>query len=46
MAIRPLKSFFPTAEELLHQDLPTLGPVLLAHLKSYEGANTVFQQGD
>jgi TIR domain len=43
MAFRPLKSFFPTADELLHQDLPTLGKVLLAHLKSYEGMDTVYQ---
>jgi hypothetical protein len=43
MAFRPLKSFFPTADELLEQDLPTLGGVLLTHLKSYEGLNTVYQ---
>jgi hypothetical protein len=43
MAFRPLKSFFPTADELLQQDLPTLGGVLLTHLKSYEGLNTVYQ---
>ena len=42
-AFRPLKSFFPTADELLQQDLPTLGRVLLTHLKSYEGLNTVYQ---
>jgi hypothetical protein len=43
MAFRPLKSFFPTADELLRQDLPALGTVLLTHLKSYEGGNTVYQ---
>jgi TIR domain len=43
MAFRPLKSFFATADELLHQDLPRLGGVLLRHLKSYEGLNTVYQ---
>lgn len=43
MAFRSLKSFFPTADELLQQDLPTLGDVLLRHLKSYEGLNTVYQ---
>ena len=43
MAFRPLKSFFPTAAELLQQDLPKLGGVLLTHLKSYEGLNTVYQ---
>lgn len=43
MPFRPLKSFFSTADELLRQDLPTLGAVLLAHLKSYEGLNTVYQ---
>lgn len=45
MAFRPLKSFFPTADELLQQDLPTLGRILLTHLKSYEGLNTVYQLG-
>jgi hypothetical protein len=43
MSFRPLKSFFPTADELLKQDLPTLGRMLLTHLKSYEGLNTVYQ---
>src|SRR5882724_8168891 len=43
MAFRPLKSFFPTADELLQQDLPLLGVILLTHLKSYEGLKTVYQ---
>lgn len=43
MPFHSLKSFFPTADELLPQDLPTLGAVLLTHLKSYEGLNTVYQ---
>src|SRR5271157_1225247 len=43
MVFRPLKSFFPTADELLQQDLPTLGKVLLTHLNSYRGQNTVYQ---
>jgi len=43
MAVRPLNSFFATADELLRQDLPTLGGILLTHLKSYEGLNTVYQ---
>jgi pyrimidine deaminase RibD-like protein len=43
MPFRPLKSFFSTVEELLAQDLPTLGAVLLTHLQSYEGRNTVYQ---
>ncbi len=43
MALRTLKSFFPTADELLQEDLPTLGGILLTHLKSYEGLNTVYQ---
>jgi hypothetical protein len=43
MAFRPLKSFFSTADELLQQDFSTLGGVLLAHLKSYEGLNTIYQ---
>jgi len=37
MAFRPLKSFFPTADELLTQELPVLGEALLQHLDSYEG---------
>jgi len=37
MAYRPLKSFFPTADELLAADLPQLGESLLVHLKGYEG---------
>lgn len=43
MAFRPLKSFFPTADKLLAQELPRLGEVLLQHLRSYEGLNTVYQ---
>jgi hypothetical protein len=42
MPFRSLKSFFP-ADELLRQDLPTLGQTRLAYLKSYEGLNTVYQ---
>ncbi len=45
MGLQPLKSFFPTADELLEQDLPTLGGILLTHLKSYEGLHTVYQYG-
>ncbi len=44
MSFRPLKSFFPTADELLQQNWSTLGRVLLTHLKSYEGLNTVYQR--
>lgn len=43
MALRPLKSFFPSADELLRQELPALGEILLKHLNSYEGENTVYQ---
>ncbi len=43
MAVRPLKSFFPTADELLATDLPRLGEVLLVHLNSHE--NRVKQHG-
>ncbi len=43
MPFRPLKSFFLVADDLLRQDLPTLGEILLTHLKSYEGLNTVYQ---
>lgn len=45
MAFRSLSSFIPTADELLSFDLPRLGRILLLHLKSYEGLNTVFQNG-
>src|SRR5262245_4792019 len=43
MAFRSLSSFIPTADELLALDLPRLGRILLLHLKSYEGLNTVYQ---
>jgi hypothetical protein len=43
MALRLLSSFVPTADELLALDLPRLGGILLLHLKSYEGLNTVYQ---
>jgi hypothetical protein len=43
MALCPLRSFFPTADELLRQDLPPLGGILLTHLNSYE--DRVKQQG-
>jgi hypothetical protein len=36
MAVRPLRSFFPAADELLAADLPDLGEALLLHLNSYE----------
>jgi predicted nucleotide-binding protein len=47
MAFRPLKSFVPTADELLATDLPRLGEVLLVHLRSFEGesGNSVYQNG-
>lgn len=45
MALRSLSSFIPTADELLTLDLPRLGGILLLHLKSYEGLNSVFQNG-
>jgi hypothetical protein len=43
MPFRSLRSLLPTADELLQQDLPALGAILLTHLKSYEGLNTVYQ---
>ena len=43
MAVQSLKSFFPTAQDVLDADLPRRGGVLLTHLKSYEGAGTVYQ---
>lgn len=45
MTLRPVSSFIPTAEELLALDPARLGGILLLHLKSYEGLNTVFQNG-
>jgi hypothetical protein len=41
--LRPLKSLLPTADDVVNSDLPTLGGILLVHLKSYEGLNTVYQ---
>lgn len=43
MTLRPLKTLFPTADDIVNCDLPTLGGTLLVHLKSYEGLNTVYQ---
>jgi hypothetical protein len=43
--LRPLKSLLPTADDVVNSDLPTLGQILLVHLKSYEGLNTVVQHG-
>ena len=37
MAVRSLKSFLPTADDVLALDLPKLGEILLVHLNSYEG---------
>ena len=45
MTLRSLSSFIPSPDELLTLDLPRLGGILLLHLKSYEGLNTVFQNG-
>lgn len=41
--LRPLKSFLQTADDVVNSDLPTLATILLVHLKSYEGLNTVYQ---
>lgn len=43
MALRPLQSFLPTADDVVNSDLRALGRILLVHLKSYEGLNTVYQ---
>lgn len=43
MTLRPLKSFLPTADDVVNSDLQMLGRILLVHLKSYEGLNTVYQ---
>jgi hypothetical protein len=47
MALPLLRSFLPTADDLLRQDLATLGGALLAHLKSFEDIlhNSVYQHG-
>lgn len=45
MTLRPLSSFIPTADELLGLDSSRLSGILLLHLKSYEGLNTVMQNG-
>lgn len=45
MAFLPLSSLIPNADELLRLDLPRLGRILLLHLKSYQGLNTVLQNG-
>ncbi|HEY6345226.1 MAG TPA: hypothetical protein VIY49_27340 [Bryobacteraceae bacterium] len=44
MAIRPLKSFLPTADDVVNSDIPTLGRILLVHLKSYEGQSPAVYQ--
>ena len=36
MAVRPLRSFFPTADDLLPADLRELGETLLMHLNTYQ----------
>jgi hypothetical protein len=45
MAFRALSSFIPNADDFLALDMPTLGKIVLLHLKSYEGSNSVFQNG-
>lgn len=45
MAFRALSSFIPNADDLLALDMPTLGKIVLLHLKSYEGSHTVLQNG-
>ena len=44
MALRPLKSFLPTADDVVNSDLPTLGGILLVHLKSLEGKGSPVYQ--
>lgn len=43
MAVRDLKSFFPTAEELLNLDLRALGQKLLLHLHSWKDQGRIWQ---
>jgi hypothetical protein len=45
MAFRALSSLIPNADDLLALDKPALGKIILFHLKSYEGSNTVLQNG-
>jgi hypothetical protein len=44
MAVQSLKSFFPTADDVLDADLPRRAGVLLIHLKSYEGQSPAVYQ--
>lgn len=44
MAIRPLKSFLPTADDVVKCHLPMLGRILLVHLRSYEGQTPAVYQ--
>ena len=43
MRFSPLKTFFPTADQVLAADPDRLGETLLRHLKTYEGCGTVHQ---
>jgi hypothetical protein len=45
MAMIPLKSLLPTAEDVINADLPRLGGLLLKYLKSCEGVSPIFQFG-
>jgi hypothetical protein len=44
MAIRPIKSLLPTADDVVNSDVSTLGRILLVHLKSYEGQTPAVYQ--
>lgn len=44
MAMRPLKSFLPTPDDVVNCDLPKLGRILLVVLKSYEGQKPAVYQ--
>jgi hypothetical protein len=39
----PLKTFFPTADDVLTAERDTLDETVLRHLKTYEGGGTVHQ---
>ena len=43
MRFSPLKTFFPTADQVLAADPDRLSETLLRHLKTYEGGGTVHQ---
>lgn len=41
LMVRPLKSFLPTADDVVNSDLPTLGAILLVYLEEYIAAASI-----